>query len=51
MYANSLKYLFMNFINWAVTGNFKLCLIILTCYNAITRVDKPSFYTTRLNQI
>ena len=28
----------------------KLCLSFLTCYNAITRVNKPSFHTTRLNQ-
>ena len=27
-----------------------LCLSILTCYNAITRVNKPSYYTTMLNQ-
>ena len=28
----------------------KLCLSILTYYNPITRVNKPSYHTTRLNQ-
>ena len=28
----------------------KLCLSFLTSYNAITRVNKPSYHTTRLNQ-
>jgi len=27
----------------------KLCLSNLTCYNAITRVNTPSYHTTRLN--